>query len=259
MATAMPDVAKQIDLYRANGPRWFAFHALHRSTAKMSRFFERNVRELELQKGLPGLNTPRHMRQTWSEWDWSQGGEEWNLEGDWRQAVIDDLMLANIGEAGLTVEIGPGGGRWSTTLQEKSEKLVLVDVADKALDLCREKLADCSNVEYRLTDGRGIPGFADASVDFIWSFDVFVHISPEDQRGYMADFARPLKPGARGVIHHAGIGGLNGNIRSSMTKELFAQIVAEHGLKLVDQFETWGPDGQYGLPVAGDVVSVFER
>ena len=44
-----------------------------------------------------------------------------------------------------------------------------------------------------------------------------------------------------------------------MTSEMFADLVKANGLTLVDQFERWGPDGCYELPVTGDVVSVFER
>jgi hypothetical protein len=28
---------------------------------------------------------------------------------------------------------------------------------------------------------------------------------------------------------------------------------------VVDQFERWGPDERFELPVAGDVVTIFER
>ena len=104
-----------------------------------------------------------------------------------------------------------------------------------------------------------MPGIPDESIDFIWSFDVFVHIAPDDQRGYMRDFARVMSPGAKAVIHHAGQGGRNANQRSSMTSDLFAHLVTEHGLRLIEQFDRWGDNGRFGLPVAGDVVSIFER
>jgi ubiquinone/menaquinone biosynthesis C-methylase UbiE len=259
MSEAVLKINKQRGLYRANGPRWFAYHVINRSAGKVCRLYERRARELELSRKLPGLNTPEHMRQVWTEWDWSQGGEEWNLGQDWRRSVVEDLMLANAGSDPVTIEIGPGGGRWSTTLQEKSSKLILVDLTELSMELCREKLAGADNVEYRITDGSHLPDVADGSVDFIWYFDVFVHISPDDQQGYMAEFARVMRPGAKAVIHHAGVGGINGNMRSAMTSELFADLVKANGLRLVDQFERWGADGRYELPVAGDVVSVFER
>jgi ubiquinone/menaquinone biosynthesis C-methylase UbiE len=258
-SAAVVKINKQRGLYKANGPRWFAYHVINRSAGKVCRLYERRARELELNRKLPGLNTPEHMRQVWTEWDWSQGGEEWNLGQDWRRSVVEDLMLANAGTNPVTIEIGPGGGRWSTALQAASSKLILVDLTELSMELCREKLAGADNVEYRITDGSRLPDVADGSVDFIWSFDVFVHISPADQQGYMAEFARVMRPGAKAIIHHAGLGGVNGNMRSAMTSGMFAELVHASGLKLVQQFERWGPDDCFELPVAGDVISIFER
>jgi SAM-dependent methyltransferase len=251
--------ARERGLYMANGVRWFGYHLMDRSAGKASRFFARRVYQFELEHGLPGLNTPENMARVWTEWDWSQGGEEWNLGNDWRRSVEDDLMLPRIPPASTTLEIGPGAGRWSSALQSASEKLILVDITALSLEMCRKRFGGCSNVEYYLTDGSGLPNIADASVDFIWSFDVFVHIAPDDQRSYMRDLARVMRPGATAVIHHAGDGGLSGNMRSSMTRELFAELVRANGLRLLDQFERWGDDGCFGLPVEGDVVSVFAR
>lgn len=259
MAATLFDVRKQRDLYRANGSFWYAYHAINRSAGKVQRLFERKTRTLELERGLPGLNTPEHMRQVWTEWDWSRGGEEWNLGLEWRRSVVDDLILANAGTDPVSLEIGPGAGRWSVALEEISARLYLVDITELSMKLCRERFAGCDNVEYRITDGNALPGLADASVDFIWSFDVFVHILPEDQRSYMREFARVMRPGAKAVIHHAGQGGINGHMRSSVTKEFFAQLVEESHLELVTQFERWGPDDRFELPVAGDVVSIFTR
>lgn len=256
---ATMDVAKQRGLFKANGSLWFGYHAIDRTAGKVSHFFASRARALELERGLPGLNTPEHMKQVWTEWDWSQGGEEWNLGHDWRVSVVEDLMLPNMSASPVTVEIGPGGGRWSQHLQETSEQLILVDITELSMELCRERFAGCDNVDYRITDGAGIPGVEDGSVDFIWSFDVFVHISPADQACYMRDFARAMRPGAKAVIHHAGIGGVNMNMRSSMTKEHFAELVESNGLKLISQFERWGEDDRFGLPVDGDVVSIFEH
>jgi 2-polyprenyl-3-methyl-5-hydroxy-6-metoxy-1,4-benzoquinol methylase len=251
--------SRERTFYTANGPLWYAYHLLDRSTAKINRLFERRVHALELERGLPGMNTVDHMRHVWTAWDWSQGGEEWNMGTEWRRAVVDDLILPYVTSHSVTLEVGPGAGRWSAALQAASAKLILVDITEISMELCRERFAECSNVEYRLTDGAGLPGMPDETIDFIWSFDVFVHIAPQDQRAYMRDFARVMRPGAKAVIHHAGQGGLNSNQRSSMTAELFARLAAELGLRLIDQFDRWGDNGIFGLPVAGDVISIIER
>src|SRR6185436_11799844 len=78
-----------------------------------------------------------------------------------------------------------------------------VDVAQRPLDLVAERLRDADNVEYVLTSGSAIAWVADATVDAVWSFDVFVHIAPGDQAGYLSEIARVLRRGGIAAIHHA--------------------------------------------------------
>jgi SAM-dependent methyltransferase len=251
--------ARQRDLYECNGALWFGYHLLDATASRVSRLLEHRLRRLEFERGLPGINTPEYMRHIWTEWDWSQGGEEWNLGADWRTSVVEDLMLPHVEPGAVAVEIGPGAGRWTAALQPVCSRLTLVDITEISMRLCRERFGGCANVDYQVSDGASLPAVADGSVDFIWSFDVFVHIAPDDQAGYMRDFARVLRPGAKAVIHHAGNGGLSGNMRSSMTRERFAELVEANGLRVLEQFERWGDGGRFELPVAGDAVTVFVR
>jgi hypothetical protein len=36
-------------------------------------------------------------------------------------------------------------------------------------------------------------------------------------------------------------------------------MLGDNGFKLVDQIDSWGPDGAYKVPTVGDVVTIFER
>lgn len=56
----------------------------------------------------------------------------------------------------------------------------VVDVTERILEVCRERSPMRPTSSYVLTDGATLPGVADASVDFVWSFDAFVHIAPLD-------------------------------------------------------------------------------
>jgi ubiquinone/menaquinone biosynthesis C-methylase UbiE len=252
--------------YRDNDAIWMGYHLLERSADRLrakplQRFFWRRTKARELARGLPGTNTPEQNRAVWDNYDWSEQGEEWSESPEWQEALIEHLLLPKIGDDNpSTLEIGPGAGRWTVVLAERSRQLVVVDVSQRALDLTREKLGPRDDVSYVLTEGNELPGVADDSVEFVWSFDVFVHIAPDDQANYLREFARVMKPGARGVIHHAGKGAVHPDSwRSSQTAEQFAKMLADNGLKLVDQIDGWGPDGAYKVPTIGDVVSIFER
>lgn len=253
------DWAKLRTRYRDNGARWLVYHVLDRAAVRVSWFFARKTRRLEIKADLPGLNSVEYNRLKWTDYDWSEAGDEWSLGEDWRESLIEEIMLANLPADPVSLEIGPGAGRWSGALQEASIRLVLVDITERALELCREKFAGCDNVEYQLTEGASLASVEDESIDFVWSFGVFVHIAPVDQKQYLRELARVMKPGSRAVIQHAGRGGLDGGWRSSMTAELFAELLAENGLRMLRQFDRWGPDGQFTVTTPGDVITLFER
>jgi ubiquinone/menaquinone biosynthesis C-methylase UbiE len=203
-------------------------------------------------------------RERWTHWDWSSGGEEWNASADWKQALVDHVLLAWIPQHKVVLEIGPGAARWSAVLQPRARQLVLVDVAARPLALCRERFAEAANVEYVLSSGNDLPGIADRSIDAIWSFDVFVHVAPVDQAAYLSEVERVLTPGGVAVIHHAD-GRNRGDVpsrngwRSPMSRKLFARLAAERGLVVETQIDSWGPGGQFDLSAYHDAITVCRK
>jgi SAM-dependent methyltransferase len=253
--------------YRENGLRWTALQvmlwAAERAGAERAgQSLKGRMRKLELDRGLTGQHTKEANREGWNTYDWSGKGEEWTPGPEWRQAVIDEVLLANLPASApepASLEIGPGAGRWSEALQAASKRLVLADIAEEPIELCRKRFAGADNVEYLVTDGSSLAGIESGSIDYVWSFDVFVHIAPVDQRAYLAELSRVMRPGARGVIHHAGRGGLDGGWRTSMTSELFGEMLDANGLAMARQFASWGAGAEFRVPIPGDVVTVFEK
>jgi SAM-dependent methyltransferase len=237
---------------------------------RASEAFTDRVLELEQRRGVLGPahrrwsgNSAADNRDQWTSWDWSSLGEEWNESEDWKQALMDDVLLATIPAGGTVVEIGAGGGRWSEVLVERAQRTILVDVTPAVLELCRERLGERDDVEYRLSSGSDLPGVEDRSVDAVWSFDVFVHVAPVDQAGYLDEIARVLRPGGIAAIHHAD-GRNRGNQpsrrgwRAPMSAHLFAALARERGLTVERQLRSWS-DGRYGLDAYGDVITVLRR
>src|SRR6185312_14846287 len=101
-------------------------------------------------------NSAEENRDRWNRWDWSRMGEEWTASEPWKRALVDEVLLPTIPAGGTVLEIGPGGGRWSVVLQPRAERLILVDVARRPLDLVRERLRDAGNVQYVLTAGASL-------------------------------------------------------------------------------------------------------
>jgi ubiquinone/menaquinone biosynthesis C-methylase UbiE len=209
-------------------------------------------------------NSVASNRDWWERYDWTAGGEEWTASPQWKEALVEHVLHALIPGGVSVLEIGPGGGRWSAELAGRARHLVVLDVSEAALESCRERLAPYGNVSFVLGDGRGLAGVAGASIDAIWSFDVFVHIAPLDLAGYLDEIARVLVPEGVAVIHHAD-GRNRGRLlsrhgwRAPMSRELIAALARERGLAVQSQFDSWGEGGRFDLSAYGDAITVLRR
>jgi SAM-dependent methyltransferase len=195
-------------------------------------------------------------------YDWKDGGEEWsepwgNSAVQWSGAIwprIRDWLPAN-----TILEIGPGYGRWTHYLKDQCEKLLAVDQSAKAVEACRKRFAADKRVSVFQTKNGSLSMIADTTIDFIFSFDVFVHIRRDVVEEYLSEFASKLKPGGKGFIHHSNLGEyanslaekLPGPVKDvlmkwhildkdrhrtpSMTAELFRNLCAESGLQCIKQ------------------------
>ena len=203
-------------------------------------------------------------RDWWERYDWAGGGEEWTESPAWKQALVEDVLRPLIPDGACILEIGPGGGRWSVELAARARHLVVLDVSEAALASCRERLAAYPDVTFLHGDGRALAGVADASLDAVWSFDVFVHIAPLDLAAYLEEIARVLAPAGIAVVHHSD-GRNRGRLlsrhgwRAPMSRELIASLARARGLAVQSQFDSWGEGGRFDLSAYGDAISVLRR
>jgi len=209
-------------------------------------------------RGLPGVNSTTTNRFIWDNWDWSDQGEEWTLSPDWKRSVVRTILDPNIHIGGFVLEIEPGAGRWSVELQKRAAKLLGIDISETSVQECRRRFASCANVEFRLGSGSDLEGVPDASIDAIWSFDVFVHINRTEFLSYAKEFTRVLKVGGVGIIQHGSCGGSKGGWRSDICRDDASEALRSYGAEIVDQLFSWQDEGRDFLAgLYGDVITIF--
>ena len=203
-------------------------------------------------------------RDRWNEWDWARAGEEWTASPEWKASLIGDVLERLMPARGVLLEIGPGAGRWSRALLPRATRLILVDVSARALDLCRAEFADAGNVEYVLATGSDLAGVPTASVDGVWSFDVFVHVAPADVAGYLREICpRPCawrdsrdpprrRPQPRPPAQPPRLAGADvaGPVRRARGRDRASRRAP---VRLV------GPAGEFDLGAYADAITVLRR
>jgi ubiquinone/menaquinone biosynthesis C-methylase UbiE len=219
-----------------NGPVWTFYFVVAYLLAGAGRVFERKMVSLERKRLLPGRFTTDANLREWSEYDWSELGEEWNWSDDWKEHVLNEVALKHISAGGTVLEIGPGAGRWTETLLITAKRMILVDIAPKAIDLCKERFSGHDNISYFVGAGRSLDFIPDKSVDYIWSFDVFVTVNCRDADHYVKEFGRVLRPGGRGVINVFREELYVPIYRSvSLTDDVFCNLLRKHGLRVLEK------------------------
>ncbi|MEU3019480.1 MULTISPECIES: class I SAM-dependent methyltransferase [unclassified Nocardiopsis] len=234
-------------------------------------------------------------RRTWGgTHSWERSGDEWAHMAaycgqpyeEWKAALVGELLVPGA-TRGTSLEIGPGHGRWTEHLLEHADQVWIVDVNESCLDRCRERFDGHPGLRVHHTPGSSMDPVPDASVSFVWSFDVFVHLDPDVVVGYLSEIARVMAPGATAVIHHAGKpdwtlrlapvlrrAGRPGKIvqrwlsqrrwrddgnRSDVSPEAFARWAGEAGLEVTGQGSSWGPDGRFTVDKYRDCVTRLRR
>ena len=229
-------------------------------------------------------------KQVWgTDWAWERAGDEWSGMAEhcgqpyeaWKAALVESFLVPHLPEHDV-LEIAPGFGRWSAFIAAQASSVTLVDINEKCLDACRQRLADYGHVTYAIGDGDHLP-VPDASVDFVWSFDAFVHMDPSVISAYLAEIYRVLRSNGSAVIHHANKRpwtlalvpvtsrlGRPGRVvqqlasqgrlrddgkRSHVTADMVADWATTSGLRVIEQTTSWGPHQEFTVDKYHDIIT----
>ncbi len=173
--------------------------------------------------------------ELWSEWF---EAAEASMEAQWKDPIWPLIRRADLTS---TLEIAPGAGRNSARLAQHARTLHLVDLNRYALERCRQRFAQWRGpceIRYHENDGKSLRFLADDSISLVYSWDSMVHFERTVVADYVREFARVMRPGAWGFVHHSNYGETSADpdieraphMRSNLTAELFGRYCSGSGL-----------------------------
>src|ERR1700745_4051865 len=195
-------------------------------------------------------------------YDWKNAGEEWSAPWGTSKAQWFGAILPRIEHclpAGTILEIAPGFGRWTHYLKDYCQQLWIVDRSSECIEACLRRFAAASHMHCYLNDGRSLAMIPDDSVDFVFSFDSFVHPNRDVVEAYLRQLGTKLKIGGQGFIHHSNFGQYVNTLgqrlpealarplmkvkildwwhhrNPSMSADLFRTLCTRHGLHCLSQ------------------------
>jgi ubiquinone/menaquinone biosynthesis C-methylase UbiE len=152
-----------------------------------------------LEDNLSAWNTVYNWKAEGDEWSSCWGGPEAQWFGTLYPRIHRFIPRSTI------LEIAPGHGRWTHFLKNYCENLIVVDLAEKCIEACKERFKSSSHVTCYVNDGKSLEMVPDNSIDFVFSFDSLVHVEKDVIEGYLGELSRKLRPNGIGFIHHSNL------------------------------------------------------
>mmetsp|Transcript_153670 Transcript_153670/g.294443 ORF Transcript_153670/g.294443 Transcript_153670/m.294443 type:complete len:367 (-) Transcript_153670:64-1164(-) len=135
-------------------------------------------------------------------------GDEW-ADAASLNAVLEEWIFSQVkAEACRVAEIGSGGGRVAAPVAQRVSELVCFDLSAEMLKAARRHVSEreLSNVRFQHVDGEGeYPAEYNESFDFVYSFDVFVHLDLHQMRRTLRNMRRILRPGGYCFVSFANL------------------------------------------------------
>lgn len=192
---------------------------------------------------------------------WEKDGEEWSVFFGGTEKLWDGFIYPKISAyvKDSILEIAPGHGRMTSLLMNYSSKLYIVDVNKSCIDFCKHRFCSKDNIYYFTNDGLSLDFIEDGSIDFVFSWDSFVHMQKFVIENYLEGISKKLRYGGVGAIHHSFLMGGNDEFsfqnkqgRSNFTPNLFKEMCCQYSLEIIEQ-------DIFKFNELHDVLSIFKR
>ena len=122
------------------------------------------------------------------------------------QQGIEDYLKSNLSGSTL-LEIGCGGGQWSKLIYNRNvfEKMYCVDALSDEHNKFWNYLGEeaKSVIDYKKVSDFTLDFIDDNSIDYVFSYDVFCHISYSGINAYLDSLSRKCRKGCKLLIMYA--------------------------------------------------------
>jgi SAM-dependent methyltransferase len=191
---------------------------------------------------------------------WMRAGYEWADQAkacgkgyeEWKRSIVEWFIRPQLTSSSVYLEIGPGMGRWASSVAGIPRLMWLVEPDSGPQSKLRER-SNQGDVRIITNHGDDLPGIPSGSVDFVWSYDVFVHLSPEVADSYLREIHRVLKLDGVATLHY----GCNTGPGRRTDLSSLPQQAYRYGLRHLNTVDCWGVDGSYHCRLFGDRISSF--
>jgi len=127
-------------------------------------------------------------------------GDEWGRLTDIEQ-IVAQYIYPFVTPESVVGEIGSGGGRIALRVAPKVGQFYCFDISSEMLKKAKAALGGSANATYVLLKETVLPSNLKGQLDFIYAFDVFVHLDLHTLWKYFQEIAGVLKSGGRAFIH----------------------------------------------------------
>jgi SAM-dependent methyltransferase len=188
------------------------------------------------------------------------------MDEQWSQIIypiIKDMDFSCV------LDFAAGHGRNSAKLLPLSRQLIVVEPSQGSISVLKQRFAKLPpGCKMTIVQNSGIDlrDVESSSVTLLYSWDSMVHFEKRLVECYMPEFARVLRPGGRGFVHHSNFGRVSQDPdfkkhpawRSNVDKEAFARTCFANGLLAIRQILLpWGTN--IGQAEELDCISVIAK
>lgn len=135
---------------------------------------------------------------------WGGNGytETWDgYEKNWTPEIMD-MVTQHVTKESTVLEIGCGSGYWTNKIHPICKQMYAIDLIPRPAIDNRIVYIENEDQEYKCKY------IVDNSIDFVFSFGVFCHLSLSACDQYLADIIRVLKPNGKALLMYGDQHGL---------------------------------------------------